>query len=210
MQVNHETHHSSLGHASRAENEDGGGNKKDIYETCKSRYNFANPDASDTTVVGIFPAESKSDTNSSGSHSSSTMHETRFRCCFIRCCRSTRIPASATVPFDSYPVGQERDDIQNKIDVKVKEKICQRETIQRCLKSNTYHIVASVATIVSLLAFDFTIAFLHRSIDPYTLAVIGFVFVFFMAELLLGSASQIPSSLKIGALMLISYGKNPS
>ena len=58
------------------------------------------------------------------------------------------------------------------------------------LQSGFHTSVAGLATVVSLLAFDFTIAFLPISVDLVTLIVISLVLCFFIVEIILTSLAD--------------------
>ena len=104
------------------------------------------------------------------------------------------------------------------------------ETISKCLQSGPHNIFAGVATIVSLLAYDFTIAYLPPETDMSTLIVIAAVFTFFTIEVILtaiaerkyiltffclldivGALSLIPDMLQlIEGMGLLDYGSSAS
>ena len=126
----------------------------------------------------------------------------RRHCCCCCCCRRRSglrrgtVSTSTTVPLGAYAFDPEQgSDALNAMTSGSGEtgpavRPPHIEKVRGCLKSNTYNAVASIATVISLLAFDFTIAFLPRSTDPVTLAVVGLVFVFFTFELVLAALSN--------------------
>lgn len=59
--------------------------------------------------------------------------------------------------------------------------------MEKVLESRIWQIISIIATITSLLAYDFTIAFLPKSVDVSTDIVLVVVFAFFFAELAMAS-----------------------
>ena len=185
-------YHSNANIASRYEYECDENHTHEKWRTSNSEQphkhylNMPNNAAETTVVMGVLPAaEPKSCMDSTGQHGLDYPTPRKRRCPCSRLCGSKKVSATATVPLDTYPTAEHSSDAFEKIDAKTHEHTCKLQVIQSCLKSNAYHITASLATIVSLLAFDFTIAFLDTSVDPFTLAIVGIVFAFFLIELVL-------------------------
>ena len=163
-----------------------------------------NTSAGDTMSKGVWTApyvgaggsracERTSGGSGDAAQKESIDNRTRFtRCCCHQACRG-RTTSAVTVPLGAYPDAEQGGVAGNTTSSKdnsATDASPALDKIRRCLKSNTYNAVASIATVVSLLAFDYTIAFLPRSTDHVTLVIVGLVFVFFSMELVLAAMSN--------------------